>query len=107
MLSLHVLSRCLGNTKRRFLASMGERRNHHSTLPLVQQQLRRLRKFPYWLNLSIHNINPSWFSCVMGTGILAICIMSSPFDLPWLETFAICLWITAVVLLATLLLLWG
>ncbi|GHO91146.1 C4-dicarboxylate ABC transporter [Reticulibacter mediterranei] len=86
---------------------MGERRNYHSTLPLVQKLLRRLRRFPYWLSVSIHNMNPSWFSCVMGTGILAICIVSSPLDLPWLENFAICLWITAVVLLAALLLLWG
>ncbi|GHO50084.1 hypothetical protein [Ktedonospora formicarum] len=59
-----------------------------------------------WFSLAIHSITPGWFSCVMGTGILAICLILSPIKIPLIEHIAVGFWLIDLVLLASLLLLW-
>jgi tellurite resistance protein TehA-like permease len=52
------------------------------------------------LQLGIENVGPGWFTSIMGTGILAICIMISPVAVPLGHALTIVLWSTATILLA-------
>ncbi|HTK06375.1 MAG TPA: hypothetical protein VL485_04335 [Ktedonobacteraceae bacterium] len=85
---------------------MGEKYQPDTIKHFAQQQLKMLRILLHWFMISLHNINPSWFSCVMGTGILAICIILSPVDVPFIEGLATVLWIMDVFLLIALSSLW-
>ncbi len=85
------------------------RTNHrYSRVQQVRQERTEwFRMLLHWWRAGLHHMNPSWFSCVMGTGILAICIMLSPINVPLIEEFAAILWTVDVALLITLLSLWG
>lgn len=83
---------------------MGVKRNQPlGNMPLREDDSR----LPRWLSHAIHAVSPSWFSCVMGTGILPICIILSPVKIPFVEHIAAGFWLIDVTLLALLLLLWG
>lgn len=56
--------------------------------------------------LTLRSVTPGWFTSVMGTGILAICMTLSPVTIPGLKNIAIVLWSIDACLLALLLLLW-
>lgn len=72
-------------------------------------EVSRIRVSPrrHWLTMAIQNISPGWFSCIMGTGILAICMTLSPVEIPLIEYAALGLWIVDVALFVFLLLIWG
>lgn len=53
--------------------------------PLVKSACFRVSHILYWFSMAIENMSPSWFSCVMGTGILAICMALSPVEIPLIE----------------------
>lgn len=56
--------------------------------------------------LGLENVGPGWFTSIMGTGILAICIVISPVAVPFGHALAGALWLTATTLLAVFLALW-
>lgn len=56
------------------------------------------------LTMGIHTISPGWFTSVMGTGILAVCLTLSPIRLPVFDLLAQVLWISDVFLFGMLLL---
>jgi tellurite resistance protein TehA-like permease len=58
------------------------------------------------LAMGIHNVSPGWFTSVMGTGILAICMALSPYKFPFFEKIDLVLWISDVILFGILLLFW-
>lgn len=51
-------------------------------------------------------VSPGWFTSVMGTGILAICLKLSPLQIPGFATISLALWSGDAVMLGGLLLLW-
>jgi C4-dicarboxylate transporter/malic acid transport protein len=57
------------------------------------------------LLLSVRAIRPAWFTSVMGTGILAICLTLAPLRLPFFAATALALWIGEVLLFSILLVL--
>ncbi len=59
------------------------------------------------LAVSVDNVSPSWFTSVMGTGILALAATLSPIALPGLRGVGVALWLADTALLAALLLLWA
>ncbi len=56
--------------------------------------------------LSFAGAGAGWFTSVMGTGILAICIAISPIAIPFARPLSVTLWGADVVLFAVLALLW-
>jgi C4-dicarboxylate transporter/malic acid transport protein len=47
---------------------------------------------PHVLGLGARHAGPPWFTGVMGTGILAICLSSSPIPIPFGRALAVTLW---------------
>ncbi|HTI15169.1 MAG TPA: hypothetical protein VL461_11480 [Dictyobacter sp.] len=60
----------------------------------------------HWIEMGVEQIHPGWFTCVMGTGILALCIMNLPFSHFALSFVSQSLWLADVCILISLLLLW-
>jgi C4-dicarboxylate transporter/malic acid transport protein len=60
----------------------------------------------HWINISKSNVNPAWFTCIMGTGILAICIVKFPHPLPFFPILGSILWGFNILLFTIFLLLW-
>ena len=60
----------------------------------------------HWLHTGTHNVNPGWFSCIMGTGILAICMAKFPHQLPFFASCGGVLWGINLLLFLALLVLW-
>ncbi|GAC1539499.1 MAG: TDT family transporter [Candidatus Velthaea sp.] len=56
--------------------------------------------------LGLGNVGPGWFTSVMGTGILAVCLTISPVPIPFGHHLAIALWSADTILFATLMTLW-
>lgn len=65
-----------------------------------------LGRFGRLARLGLANVGPAWFTSIMGTGILAICLTVSPVPIPFGSALGIALWSAAGVLFAFLAVLW-
>jgi C4-dicarboxylate transporter/malic acid transport protein len=57
-------------------------------------------------SLALAGVGPAWFTSIMGTGILAICVTISPVPIPFGHTIGVALWSVATVLFALFATLW-
>ena len=65
-----------------------------------------VRHLPHLGRLGLEQVGPGWFTSIMGTGILAICLAISPVPIPFGRTLAIALWSIDTVFFAIFALLW-
>lgn len=61
---------------------------------------RRVAHLPHFGRLSIKKVGAGWFTSIMGTGILAICVTISPVPIPMGPALGIVLWSVDTVLFA-------
>lgn len=82
----------------------------------IEKREKRVTRISYYWEHIKMGVGPIWFSCVMGTGILALSMKLSPVDLSMSHAFGIvslldllarALWVSSVLLFLLLLLLWG
>ena len=69
-------------------------------------EVRGVRHLPHLGRLGIDRVGPAWFTSIMGTGILAICLTISPVPIPLGREIGVALWSADAVLFAVFSALW-